>query len=106
MQPGDYGKARTWASLTWTLLSPVAGLVNSRFGIRMGILCYAVGSACAIPTALALPVQALRKKVRSVRVACLTIRSPGGGRWVGVSCRGAGTAQEGAWCKVGTESRP
>lgn len=64
LQPGDYGRARTWASLTWTLFSPVAGLVNAHFGIPVGIACYAVGSLCAVPTALALPVHALRQKVR------------------------------------------
>ncbi|GAB4822224.1 hypothetical protein N2152v2_009270 [Parachlorella kessleri] len=64
--PGDYGRARTWASLTWTILSPIAGLVDARFGIPVGIACYAVGSFIAIPTALALPVHALRRKIAPV----------------------------------------
>ena len=33
-QPGDYGRLRTWASIAWTAFAPLAGWVNSSFGIR------------------------------------------------------------------------
>lgn len=35
-QPGDYGRLRTWASLSWTAFAPLAGWVNSTYGIRWG----------------------------------------------------------------------
>ncbi len=73
-QPGDYGRARTWASLTWTLFSPIAGHVNARFGIPVGIACYAAGSACAVPAALALPLHALRKRVRALACTASSAR--------------------------------
>jgi hypothetical protein len=34
LQPGDYGRLRTWASFAWTAFAPLAGWVNSSFGIR------------------------------------------------------------------------
>lgn len=45
LQPGDYGRLRTMASIAWTAFAPLAGWVNSRFGIRWvggrHALCYA-----------------------------------------------------------------
>lgn len=35
-QPGDYGRLRTMASVSWTAFAPLAGWVNSTFGIRWG----------------------------------------------------------------------
>lgn len=51
----------------------MAGLVNARFGIPVGILCYVGGSVAAIPTALALPVHALSKKVGGGAAALLLV---------------------------------
>ena len=33
-QPGDYGRLRTWASVSWTAFAPLAGWINARYGIR------------------------------------------------------------------------
>ncbi|KAL4431140.1 hypothetical protein ABPG75_006396 [Micractinium tetrahymenae] len=61
--PGDYGRLRTMASISWTAFAPLAGWVNSTFGIRVGIACYVAGSMLAVPAAWMLPVEALRRKV-------------------------------------------
>lgn len=34
LQPGDYGRLRTWASVSWTACAPLAGWVNATWGIR------------------------------------------------------------------------
>ncbi|KAL4423566.1 hypothetical protein ABPG77_004606 [Micractinium sp. CCAP 211/92] len=64
--PGDYGRLRTMASVSWTAFAPLAGWVNSTFGIRVGIACYVAGSMLAVPAAWMLPVEALRRKVAPV----------------------------------------
>ncbi|EFN59197.1 hypothetical protein CHLNCDRAFT_50056 [Chlorella variabilis] len=64
--PGDYGRLRTWASVSWTAFAPLAGWVNSSFGIRVGIVCFCVGSMLAVPAAWMLPVEALRRRVAPI----------------------------------------
>lgn len=58
---GDYGRLRTWASAAWVAFAPIAGWVNEKYGVSMGIAVYVVGSILALPAAWNLPVDALRK---------------------------------------------
>ena len=103
LQPGDYGRLRTWASVSWTAFAPLAGWVNSSFGIRwavprlvsltsecsvrlsapapalacrVGIVCFCVGSMLAVPAAWMLPVEALRRRVGGSACDTRTLSTP------------------------------
>ncbi|KAL6785443.1 hypothetical protein ACKKBF_B00270 [Auxenochlorella protothecoides x Auxenochlorella symbiontica] len=58
--PGDYGRIRSLASLAWSVMAPVAGFVNGRWGIRAGIAAYTALALAALPAALNLPLEALQ----------------------------------------------
>jgi len=60
LQPADYGRLRTWASVAWVGMAPVAGWVNQRYGLRTGIAVYMAGSWLALPAAWLLPLAALK----------------------------------------------
>ena len=85
-QPGDYGRLRAWASLSWSAFAPLAGWVNSTFGLRVGIMCFVVGSLAALPAAAMLPVEALRREVRAWRGAHAAA-GPGAGALLPLSWR-------------------
>lgn len=64
LQPGDYGRIRSLASLAWALMAPVAGTVNGRWGVRAGIAAYTALALAALPAALRLPLKALKVRGR------------------------------------------
>ena len=64
LQPGDYGKVRTWASVAWIIFAPIAGLVNERYGMVISTIIYCIGSVLAVPSGWSLPLESLKTRGR------------------------------------------
>lgn len=60
---------RTWASVMWIIISPLAGFMNEKYGMKYSIGIYAIGSLLAVPAGWLLPLESLRPKEPTIIIA-------------------------------------
>lgn len=64
---------RTWASVIWIVVSPVAGFMYEKYGMKYSIGLYAIGSLLAVPAGWLLPLESLLPKEPTTTTAAAAI---------------------------------